>query len=226
MNFPQSTGSLSSKYWLSLSPQPPRHPFVNVWFPIKVFLVDSKKSLKSGWPLRLSVELLYEVSERSEPCTGGDAGLLLLLGGRRRPRELRSCAIVRRDCVRVRVQNGEVVPNQSACVEVQGCSEDKLPALGPNGSVDLKVRVLTVSMAHENKVTHTRHTLLHASRIRASGRAAAAGLCVCSSSPPFSFLCSSLCFSSRPSSFVSAPPLTTRAWCRLTFRSFPPLRPS
>lgn len=112
----QSTGSLSSKYWLSLSPQPPRHPFVGVWFPLKVFLIDSKKSLKSGWPLKLHVELLYE--------------------------------------------NGEVVPNQPANLEIHGCNlaQGLWPSLGNNGSVDLKIRILSVSMAHENKSFFLRFT--------------------------------------------------------------------
>jgi hypothetical protein len=59
----QSTGSLSSKFWLSFLPQPPRHPFARVYFPLKVVLVDSKRVLKPGWLLQLHVELLYENGE-------------------------------------------------------------------------------------------------------------------------------------------------------------------
>ena len=59
----ESTGSLSSKYWLSVQPQPPRHPFVRSFFPVKIVLVDSKRNLKSGWQLQLQVELLYENGE-------------------------------------------------------------------------------------------------------------------------------------------------------------------
>ena len=81
-----------------------------------MFLIDSKKSLKSGWPLKLHVELLYE--------------------------------------------NGEVVPNQPANLEIHGCnlSQGIWPSLGNNGSVDLKLRILSVSMSHENKSFFLRFT--------------------------------------------------------------------
>lgn len=112
--FAQSTGSLSSKYWLSLLPQPPRHPFVRSYFPLKVVLVDSKRVLKSGWTIELGVELLYE--------------------------------------------NGEVVPNQAANVEVHGHDASRPIILTGTGSVDLKVRILACSMAHENKNFFLRFT--------------------------------------------------------------------
>ena len=39
----RESSSLHPRYSLSLQPQPPRHPFVGVYFPVQLFLVDAKK---------------------------------------------------------------------------------------------------------------------------------------------------------------------------------------
>lgn len=59
----RESGSLHPRYSLSLQPQPPRHPFVGVFFPVQLFLVDAKKVCKTGWHVQLSVEVLYETGE-------------------------------------------------------------------------------------------------------------------------------------------------------------------
>ena len=42
----RESSSQHPRYSLSLQPQPPRHPFVGVYFPVQLFLVDSKKVMK------------------------------------------------------------------------------------------------------------------------------------------------------------------------------------
>ena len=58
-----SSGGVSKGYTLSLQPQPPRHPFVNVWFTVQLFLCDAKKVMKTGWVVGLTVELCYETGD-------------------------------------------------------------------------------------------------------------------------------------------------------------------
>ena len=59
----RESSSLHPRYSLSLQPQPPRHPFVGVYFPVQLFLVDAKKVMKTGWNVHVAVELLYETGE-------------------------------------------------------------------------------------------------------------------------------------------------------------------
>lgn len=104
----ESTGSLSSKYWLSLAPpQVPRYPHARAYFPVKVMMVDSRKQVKTGWNVMIHVELLYE--------------------------------------------NGEMVSDQTKHIEVYGHDESRPIFLGTTGTLDLKIRILTTSMAHDNK---------------------------------------------------------------------------
>ena len=63
----RESSSLHPRYSLSLQPQPPRHPFVGVAFPVQLFLVDTKKTMKSGWNVHIAVELMYETGELVVP---------------------------------------------------------------------------------------------------------------------------------------------------------------
>lgn len=52
-----------AKYQLQLQPQPPDYPFVGAWFPVSLFMVDDKSTMKSGYDVPVTVELLYETGE-------------------------------------------------------------------------------------------------------------------------------------------------------------------
>lgn len=103
---------MNVKYFLNLTPLPPKHPFVRVWFPVKVSLVDQRRQPKSGIALQLHVELFYE--------------------------------------------DGTLVPNQPKQLEVHGHDEARPILLTPTGSVDLKLRILSCSNAHEGKAFYLR----------------------------------------------------------------------
>jgi hypothetical protein len=55
--------AVTYKHLLKVQPQPPRYPFVNVFFPITVFLVDQKETMKTGLTARLQIDILYENGE-------------------------------------------------------------------------------------------------------------------------------------------------------------------
>ena len=55
----ESSSSNPSGYLLSLQPQPPRYAHTNVWFPVRVFMIDAANVLKTGWNVRLTATLHY-----------------------------------------------------------------------------------------------------------------------------------------------------------------------
>ena len=102
----RESSSIHPRYTLSLQPQPPRHPFVGVYFPVQLFLTDAKKVCKTGWNVHVAVELLYET--------------------------------------------GELVAQQDI-VELEGYRGSRIVSVGADGQVTLSVRIMQVSMKHENR---------------------------------------------------------------------------
>jgi len=125
----QSTGSQPAKYWLNLSTPPPRFPFVCSWFPLKVMLMDAKKQLKSGWRLRLIIQLLYENGEVV-------------------PNQERIMHVEGADGAATQGEASNGMTEQKP-----GLSDVARPPLilPTSGNLDVRVRINDVSMQHENR---------------------------------------------------------------------------
>ncbi len=48
------------RHWLKIQPNPPKFPFVDVFFNLQVFLVDKKDNMRSGLQVPLHLDLLYD----------------------------------------------------------------------------------------------------------------------------------------------------------------------